>query len=275
MQKDFGLSDVFLVPFIERQFATVFYWKAYDIRKEHPLIGKWLNALQQRPVYRAVMMDFHTPLNYIPAQIGFAPEDAFAFGTTENPNSKRIDNGPHIDIPQEVGGYPEPQFSRHEAVFRVVKHHVVIENAHTGKAFGVPALDDGLRCALTFLLTGMPCKPTVEDAALACIYVRDRVCVPRDMTIWAAKRFRWALTETAKLQGYDESRVKPVIVEKRLDQFPGPFSGDTQVLPDGMKEIKKFKEGTTPELIKGGRKKATGEKKTTKTTKKATVERKK
>ena len=106
----------------------------------------------------------------------------------------------------------------------------------------------------------------VEDAALACIYVRDRVCVPLDMTIWAAKRFRWALTETAKLQGYDESRVKRVIVEKRLDQFPGPFSGDTQVLPDGMKEIKKFKEGTTPELIKGGaRKKATA--KTTKTKK--------
>ena len=46
LQKDFGLSDVFLVPFIERQYATVFYWKAYDIRKEHPLIGKWLNALQ-------------------------------------------------------------------------------------------------------------------------------------------------------------------------------------------------------------------------------------
>lgn len=41
--------------------------------------------------------------------------------------------------------------------------------------------------------------------------------VPRDMTIWAAKRIRWAFTETAKLQGYDESRVKTIIVEKRLD----------------------------------------------------------
>lgn len=105
-------------------------------------------------------------------------------------------------------------------------------------------MDDALRCTLTFLLTGMPCKTTVEDAALACIYVRDRICVPRDMTIWAAKRVRWGFTETAKLTGWDESRVKPVIVEKRLDQFPGPFSGDTQAIPDGLP--RKFKEGKTP-----------------------------
>lgn len=101
------------------------------------------------------MMDFHTPVNYIPAQIGFAPEDAFAYGTTENENSKRIDNGPHIDIPQECGGYPEPQFSRQEAVFRCVKHHEnCLDNTHLGKAFGAAAMDNGMRCAFTFLLTG-------------------------------------------------------------------------------------------------------------------------
>jgi hypothetical protein len=77
-------------------------------------------------------MDFHTPVNYIPAQIGFAPDDAFSYGTTENENSKRIDNGPHIDIPQEVGCYPEPQFSRQEAAFRIVKHHNTMEKTHIG-----------------------------------------------------------------------------------------------------------------------------------------------
>ena len=45
LQKDFGLSDVFLVPFLERQYATVFYWKAYDIRKEHPKLAQFIDAM--------------------------------------------------------------------------------------------------------------------------------------------------------------------------------------------------------------------------------------
>jgi len=43
-----------------------------------------------------MMMDFHTPCNYIPAQIGFAREDAFAFGTTGNAYSRMIDEGSHV-----------------------------------------------------------------------------------------------------------------------------------------------------------------------------------
>jgi hypothetical protein len=31
--KDFGLNDILMVPFVERQYGTVFYWKNYDIRK--------------------------------------------------------------------------------------------------------------------------------------------------------------------------------------------------------------------------------------------------
>ena len=67
MLGEFGLADILMAPFIERQYGTVFYYKEYDIRKEHPKISEWLNRMQQRPTYRACMMDFHTPANYIPA----------------------------------------------------------------------------------------------------------------------------------------------------------------------------------------------------------------
>lgn len=115
------------------------------------------------------------------------------------------------------------------------KFHDKMAAAHQGNAFGVPAFDHGMRCALTFLLTGQPIKPTVPDAGMACIYVRDRVCVPRDMTIWAAKYFRWCLTETAKLTTIDPERIRKIIEEKRYDQMPEPFVGDVQIRPAGLK----------------------------------------
>jgi len=76
------------------------------------------------------------------------------------------------------------------------------------------------------MLTGQRIKCSVPDAANSCIYTRDRVCVPRDMTVHAAKRFRWALTETAKEGGADPNAAKKVIINKRMDQSAIPFVGD-------------------------------------------------
>lgn len=90
-----------------------------------PILSAWIKRLQERPVYRQMVMDFHTPMSYIPAQIGFEREYAFAFGTTENECSKLVDNGPHIDIPQEVIGFPESEayYPRQEAMWRLYKFH--------------------------------------------------------------------------------------------------------------------------------------------------------
>ena len=142
-----------------------------------------------------------------------------------------IDDGSHISdllAKTECIGYPEEEsyFPKQECVWRMVKHHDAMAAAHQGQAFGVAAFDHGMRCCLTFMLTGQPIKCTVPDAANCCIYVRDRVCVPRDMTIHAAKRFRWALTETAKYSGADPKASKKVIIDKRMDQSAIPFVGD-------------------------------------------------
>lgn len=84
-----------------------------------------------------MMMDFHTPCNYIPAQIGFAREDAFVHGTTSNSNSRMIDEGSHISdllAKTECIGYPEEEayFPKQEAVWRMVKHHDAMAGAHQG-----------------------------------------------------------------------------------------------------------------------------------------------
>lgn len=57
------------------------------------------------------------------------------------------------------------------------------------------------------------------DAALR--YVRDRVNVPRDMSLHAARRLRTALEETAALAG--SASGPPIPSEHRRDQDPTTF----------------------------------------------------
>ena len=82
------------------------------------------------------------------------------------------------------------------------------------------ACDEALRCALTWLLTGDEVPPPVgTDAALR--YVRDRVNVPRDMSVWAGRRLREALEATAQLAG--NGKGPAISSQHRRDQDPAAF----------------------------------------------------
>ncbi|MEY2858611.1 MAG: hypothetical protein RLZZ74_2924, partial [Cyanobacteriota bacterium] len=50
---------------------------------------------------------------------------------------------------------------------------------------------------------------------------RDRISVPRDMSIYAAKRLRTALEHTAALVG--DAQPEPLPVRHRYDQNPANF----------------------------------------------------
>ena len=52
-------------------------------------------------------------------------------------------------------------------------------------------------------------------------YIRDRVNVPRDMSIWAGKRLRQALEDTAALAG--SAQGPPIPTQHRRDQDPRAF----------------------------------------------------
>ena len=80
--------------------------------------------------------------------------------------------------------------------------------------------DTALRAALTKLISGEPCQPP-PNSELGLRNLRDRISVPRDMGIHAARLLRAALEQTAGLSG---SRLPAALPRRhRRDQDPTPF----------------------------------------------------
>ncbi|MGB3615396.1 MAG: glutathione S-transferase family protein [Elainellaceae cyanobacterium] len=211
--EEFSTADVVFVPYVERMNASLYYYKGYSLREENPRLGDWFDALETRSTYRGTQSDFHTHAHDLPPQMG----GCYPNGEPEMLESQaRVDQGPWLGLPDVA--YPEPETSRAEALYRVIKHRDNILRANPlGQKF-----DEPLRCALTRMMTGNPCLPPQStDKGLR--YLRDRVNVPRDMSIYAAKRLRAALEETAALVG--DRQGQPIPTKHRRDQDPAQFAG--------------------------------------------------
>ena len=209
---EFSTADVIFTPYVERMNASLYYYKGYSLREENPRLQAWFAAMESRPTYRGTQSDFHTHAHDLPPQMG---------GCWENSepqmliNKARVDNGPWMGLPDVT--YPEPENSRTEALQRVIKHHanIIRVNPADNKLF-----DEALRCALTNMMKGEVCMPPPgSDSALR--YLRDRINVPRDMSIYAAKRLRESLEKTAALVG--DSQGTPIPIHHRRDQDPANF----------------------------------------------------
>ncbi|MEG3985971.1 glutathione S-transferase family protein [Microcoleus sp. S28C3] len=209
---EFGTADVIFTPYVERMNASLYYYKGYSMREENPRFADWFAAMETRPTYRGTQSDFHTHVHDLPPQMGGCYENGEPQMLL---NKARVDNGPWAGLPDVM--YPELETSRAEALHRVIKHqrNIVRVNPADDKLF-----DEALRCALTLMMTGEVCTPPAgSDAALR--YLRDRVNVPRDMSIYAAKRLREALEETAALVG--DGQGSPILLKHRRDQDPANF----------------------------------------------------
>jgi glutathione S-transferase len=211
--EEFGTADVIFTPYVERMNASLYYYKGYSLREENPGLAAWFEAMESRSTYRGTQSDFHTHAHDLPPQMG---------GCWENGepqmllNKARVDHGPWLGLPDVT--YSEPEQSRAEALHRVIKHraNIIRVNPADDQLF-----DEALRCALTFMMTGKTCTPpTGSDAALR--YLRDRINVPRDMSIYAAKRLREALEKTAALVGNNQGL--PLSTQHRRDQDPAYFA---------------------------------------------------
>ncbi|MGJ3251166.1 MAG: glutathione S-transferase family protein [Elainellaceae cyanobacterium] len=209
----FGTVDVIFTPYVERMNASLYYYKGYSLRGENPRMSAWFDAMESRLTYRGTQSDFHTHAHDLPPQMG----GCYA---NDNPQTRlnqiRVDQGPWFGLPDAM--YPEPETSRVEALHRVLKHrtNILKINPADNQLF-----DEALRCALTHLITGKACMPPPEsDSALR--YLRDRISVPRDMSIYAAKRLKESLETTAALVG-DRQGI-PIPVNHRRDQDPANFA---------------------------------------------------
>lgn len=210
---EFGTVDVIFTPYVERMNASLYYYKGYSLREENPRLSAWFDAMESRPTYRGTQSDFHTHVHDLPPQMG----GCFENGEPQMQiNKQRVDNGPWFGLPDVT--YSEPETSRVEALHRVIKHrnNIIRVNPADDRLF-----DQALRCALTLMMTGEVCvPPSGSDAALR--YLRDRVNVPRDMSIYAAKHLRESLEKTAALVG--DRQGAPILTNHRRDQNPADFA---------------------------------------------------
>ena len=210
---EFSTGDVVFVPYVERMNASLYYYKGYSLREENPRLGAWFDGLESRPTYRGTQSDFHTHVHDLPPQMGGCYENDLP---QTKRNQTQVDLGPCLSLPDEA--YPEPETARVEALARVVKHR---ENIVKVNPADRAVIDPALRCALTYLITGDACKPPA-GSDLGLRYLRDRINVPRDMSIYAAKRLREALETTAALAGNAQPDRLPT--RHRRDQDPTNFA---------------------------------------------------
>jgi glutathione S-transferase len=210
---EFGTADVIFTPYVERMNASLYYYKGYSLREDNRRLGAWFDAMETRSTYRGTQSDFHTHVHDLPPQMGGCWEN----GESQMLRNKaRVDNGSWFGLPDV--SYPEPETSRVEALARTIKHHVNIIKVNPAED---SLIDEALRCALTRMMTDEDCTPPPESD-LALRYLRDRVNVPRDMSIYAAKRLREALESTAALVGSRQN--PPIPLNHRRDQNPLSFA---------------------------------------------------
>ncbi len=211
---DFSTADVIFTPYVERMNASLYYYKGYSLRGENPGMSAWFNAMETRSTYRGTQSDFHTHAHDLPPQMG----GCYFNGQAQTQvNRSQIDNGPWDGLPDV--GYPAPDNARQEALQRVIKHRANIVRVNP---LADHAIDEALRCALTAMMTEKASLPPA-GADVGLRYLRDRISVPRDMSIHAAQQLRSVLESTAALVG--DQPGPAISMQHRRDQDPANFAG--------------------------------------------------
>ena len=209
----FSTADVIFTPYVERMTASLYYYKGYSLREANPHLSVWFDGLESRSTYRGTQSDFHTHVHDLPPQMGGCYDNG------EPPTlayQQRVDQGPWLGLPDVT--YPEPESARAEALQRVLRHRPNLLRVNPIES---DTFDPALRCALTHLMTGETTSPPPgTDKGLR--YLRDRISVPRDMSIYAAKRLRASLEHTAALVG--DQQGPEISPKHRHDQNPLDFA---------------------------------------------------
>merc|ERR1712070_59224 len=213
--KEFSIADIIFLPYMERMNASLFYCKGYLLRdpQANPAISAWFDSLEKRSTYLGTQSDFHTHCHDLPPQMG---------GCYENEQQQQqqmkslVNHGPWFGLPD--ANFDEPEESKEEALYRVIKHKVNIIQANPNS--DKDSVDEALRCALTAMMTGEDVPPPSNTAG-SLRYIRDRVNVPRDMPIYSARHLRSALERIATLQGNTQGAAIPT--RHRRDQDPVLF----------------------------------------------------
>ena len=217
---ELSTADLVFAPTVERMSASLAYYKGDLLRRHHPAVDRWFAALEQRATYRGTQGDFHTHAHDLPPQMG----GCYPASTPESLRlAERIDHGPWpiVDAgPDPETSQPQPPGTAAEVIGRVLRHHRVLVRRYGRDQDG---FEQALRCAMTALAIGGEWQPPAGSAT-GLRSLRDRVCVPRDLSLHGARLLRQVLEQTARLdpEGPDAPGL-PIPRDHRLDQDPAPF----------------------------------------------------
>jgi glutathione S-transferase len=94
--KELSVVDLQFIPFVERQLASLAYFKGADYLRDatqYPNLVRWLEAMESRPSYQATKSDYYTHSRALPPQL--AAECATEAGCEEM--QAAIDSWPVLD----------------------------------------------------------------------------------------------------------------------------------------------------------------------------------
>jgi len=187
--QEFSCVDVIFLPFLERMSASLYYYKGFNMRNKSywPRISRWFESFELRSSYRGSQSDFHTHVHDLPPQMGACHVSVLSELRDQiDQNQKLVNEGPWGKLP-DVSYPPSPEIDAKTAAYRVLKHWDTLLEVNPVQR---EVLDVALRCALSHLLSRkIPNEVSTlpDEAAIGLRYLRDRISVPRDMPIHAAK----------------------------------------------------------------------------------------
>lgn len=220
----FSIVDVMFTPFLERMSASLPYYKGFESRTpKYPHLLRWYEAMDTREAYRGIKSDYYTHIHDLPPQIGGCQSSGNC-----KPYQQELD-GQAWDTEKEVASLVEPmlpadpQEAARDAVRRTLANFdAVVRFAARGPgkkgsrqmsaALADPYAEPNedytgvVGTALMEILSAMlefsgpakvPFTPPSswsgkekEAVRLSLEYLRERVGVPRDMTVHGARVFR-------------------------------------------------------------------------------------
>lgn len=220
--REISLVDIMYTPFLERMAASLPYFKGFECRSaKYPALLRWYEAMDTRISYQGIKSDYYTHVHDLPPQIGgchATPEAA--------PYAAEIDGGAW-DVSKAAKDCFEPMLpldadtAKRDAARNFIDNNVgIIKFACRGAGSqGFPKVraeladpranpnvsfikpvDFALRAIIGAMLEpgsleeqlgGMQGSNVPIDKVIQSLtYLRDRVGVPRDMTVHGARQLR-------------------------------------------------------------------------------------
>lgn len=205
--------DIMFSSILERTKATIKYFRNWDVSEGHPNLTTWYAAMKSWESARFISADEYSSALSIPPQIG-----SVTFMRERNDISLGVDARRSLYM---LNDGPESQEPREEAAERLCSNlTAVVQDARKGARLDErlgPLLSTVLRIVASALIhpdkleeSEQNMKEVVvgEDVrriVSALMFIRQRCCCPRDMTVDALEQFCGALNCFIRLLEPDAS----------------------------------------------------------------------